>query len=159
MRIEVISAPVSALLGYEVDMEKQKGFTLIELLVVIAIIAILMGIVRPMLSASASKSREFECESHLKQIGMAMQSYSQDYGRFPSKLVDIDPILQNMSLLDCPGTSNSYYYAKPISNLTRDEIIVSCVNLDKLPKRLPHRSGTCYLTLTASGHVKRVISK
>lgn len=55
------------------------GFTLIELLVVIAIIAILAAILFPVFAQAREKARQSTCTSNLKQQGLAILQYAQDY--------------------------------------------------------------------------------
>jgi prepilin-type N-terminal cleavage/methylation domain-containing protein/prepilin-type processing-associated H-X9-DG protein len=58
---------------------KQQAFTLIELLVVIAIIALLAAILFPVFARARENARRASCQSNLKQIGLGILQYTQDY--------------------------------------------------------------------------------
>jgi len=59
----------------------KRGFTLIELLVVIAIIAVLLAILMPAMRKIKEIARETACKSNLKNVGLAVQMYLDDYER------------------------------------------------------------------------------
>ena len=59
--------------------QSRRGFTLIELLVVIAIIALLAAILFPVFARARENARKSSCANNMKQVGVALQQYTQDY--------------------------------------------------------------------------------
>ncbi len=57
----------------------RHAFTLVELLVVIAIIAVLAGLLLPVLAQSREKARQTTCLSNLRQLAAATLQYAQDW--------------------------------------------------------------------------------
>ena len=85
---------------------QRRGFTLIELLVVVAIIATLAAILFPVFAKARDKARQSTCQSNLKQIGLAIQAYVQDYdGYLPTSYNNTPGIM-----VFWPGTISPYIH-------------------------------------------------
>jgi type II secretory pathway pseudopilin PulG len=80
------------------------GLTLVETLVVIAIIGALAGMVFPVLTRAKSAARTTTCMNQLRQIGLAMMMYREDYGELAPRLSSLYPEhLPDARLLVCPA--------------------------------------------------------
>jgi prepilin-type N-terminal cleavage/methylation domain-containing protein/prepilin-type processing-associated H-X9-DG protein len=100
--------------------KKYQAFTLIELLVVIAIIAILASILFPVFGRARENARRSSCQSNLKQIGLGIMQYTQDYDeKMPGARTDIvgigevpwhvmvQPYIKSTQLFKCPSNSST----------------------------------------------------
>jgi prepilin-type N-terminal cleavage/methylation domain-containing protein len=80
---------------------RQLGFTLVELLVVVSIIAVLVGILLPVLAATRSTVQKTTCAGNLRQLGIAVQAHRTDHkDRLPTARYMPEPFL---SVDDDPG--------------------------------------------------------
>ncbi|HLJ56742.1 MAG TPA: prepilin-type N-terminal cleavage/methylation domain-containing protein [Chthonomonadaceae bacterium] len=105
---------------------KKQGFTLIELLVVIAIIAILAAILFPVFAQAREKARTAQCGSNVRQLGLAVRMYVQDYdehypfaGWLPNGIGTwewqntTEAYVKNKGLYQCPDTTDIDSDAQP----------------------------------------------
>lgn len=94
---------------------RKDGFTLIELLVVIAIIAILAGLILPVLARARESARRTSCASNLSQIGKGCSLYSDvssNLGKMPTysgsalKSVQLlyDAYIKDSRVFSCPSS-------------------------------------------------------
>lgn len=91
---------------HRANREPLIGFTLIELLVVIAIISLLAAILFPVFSQAREKARQTDCINKLKQLGMAVSMYAQDY-------YDGLPLVTNAGTSPLPG-GEAWIYNKAL---------------------------------------------
>ena len=97
---------------------KRNAFTLIELLVVIAIISILAAILFPVFARARENARRASCMSNLKQIGLGVMQYIQDYDEhYPIyKLAGVDlgwadeiqPYIKSVQVFHCPSDASKF---------------------------------------------------
>jgi len=86
------------------------GFTLVELLVVIVIIAALAGLAAPMVMSQRKKADQTQALSNARQVGMALLSFDNEYGKFPDEGTS-EAVANNTGNTEVTvaGNSNSYF--------------------------------------------------
>src|ERR671917_195604 len=96
-----------------------RGFTLIELLIVIAIIAILASILFPVFARARENARRSSCMSNLKQIGLGIMQYTQDYDEAYPQIYaggwagtyrwtdSVQPYIKSTQVFNCPSDADA----------------------------------------------------
>lgn len=97
----------------------RTGFTLIELLVVIAIIAILAAILFPVFAQAREKARGISCLSNMKQVGLALHQYVQDYD-------ELMPFLNAQSNPTAPGLRRERGYEQLLMPYLKNNQVFTC---------------------------------
>jgi prepilin-type N-terminal cleavage/methylation domain-containing protein/prepilin-type processing-associated H-X9-DG protein len=96
--------PKTGLIRRHMQRQTKRGFTLIELLVVIAIIAILAAILFPVFARARENARRASCQSNLKQIGLGLMQYSQDY----DEKLPLNPEVGGVTYVNAQGVGMSW---------------------------------------------------
>lgn len=149
---------------------KPSGFTLIELLVVIAIISILAAILFPVFARARENARRSSCSSNLKQIGLGLMQYTQDYDEKYPYMLDISttnfgttegnpgyaiqPYLKSTQIYRCPSAEDQDTNPIATSYLWNNMVIrASGLSMAAIPEsskiittqELQYTNGSLYL--------------
>lgn len=92
---------------------RHRAFTLIELLVVISIIALLMGILLPVLGKARRLAQKTVCAANMRQMGIALNSY----------LIESDNRLPDSS---CHVSDQHEYWISILSKYVGEQLLFRC---------------------------------
>src|SRR5262245_48981961 len=147
------------------------GFTLVELLVVIAIIGVLVALLLPAVQAARESARRAQCSNNLKQVGLAMTQYADNYkGSFPvaeyswgwgTWLVGLLPYIEQKALFDqykgfgglnaSGGIDTNLVYSASINlPVTRVQVQAYTCPSDSITASPSSRSGITYHNYVAN---------
>lgn len=128
--------------------DRQHAFTLIELLVVISIIAILAGLLFPVLGRARESARRTYCANNLRQVGLGMRLYlDESNDRFPrapylpsQSTTDDPPIAETLrpyldnsvEILRCPSDTVDHYWQSEGTSYGYN-IMLGGLRIDQLP--------------------------
>lgn len=152
----------------------RKAFTLIELLVVIAIIGLLAAILFPVFGRARENARRSNCQSNLKQIGLGLTQYVQDFDeRLPLAgtlttanvspgaaayawwRIHILPYTKNTQIYLCPSrarmSSINYYHTMSYTHGGQTHVLPGTWSYGVNQSAMPLDSGT-----TASINIARI---
>ena len=126
------------------DENRRPAFTLIELLVVIAIIAILAAILFPVFARARDNARRSSCLSNMKQIGLGIMQYTQDYDErlplgiystFTTRWSDlIQPYTKSRQIFQCPSDSNATTPTRLSYGINRNFMTQTALSLAEIPE-------------------------
>jgi prepilin-type N-terminal cleavage/methylation domain-containing protein/prepilin-type processing-associated H-X9-DG protein len=107
--------------------KSHKGFTLIELLVVIAIISILTAVLFPVFARARENARRASCQSNLKQIGLGILMYTQDYDeKYPFAYISTSQPSPAPSSNGVTFPSGTWYWQQVIYPYTKSTQLYIC---------------------------------
>jgi prepilin-type N-terminal cleavage/methylation domain-containing protein/prepilin-type processing-associated H-X9-DG protein len=135
---------------------RRSGFTLIELLVVIAIVGILVALLMPAVQAAREASRRSQCQSNMKQLGIAIHNFHDVKKHLPSSirppqaptirtgaLVFLLPYIDRQDLWDLYDLTKQWSEDHNVKNVTGNRLAVyECASSPKTTKDRDPSLGT-----------------
>ncbi len=130
-----------------------RGFTLIEVLIVVATVGLLVALLLPAVNAAREAARRATCYNHLRQIGLALGTYHDSYGTYPTGCAELTTKRIAWSLLILPRLEEQptfaafdqrYSYRNAINRLAAESVIPTylCPSTARLASdRVEDRSG------------------
>lgn len=110
----------------------KRAFTLLEAMIVLFVVAALAAFLWPVIARFNAPKRYVSCQSNLKQIGLGLLIYGQDYDdKFPFAHMSssvgwadmLQPYVKSRQLFLCPTTQNlslstsDYFYNRRLSRV------------------------------------------
>jgi len=153
---------------------KRKAFTLIELLVVIAIISILAAILFPVFARARESARRTSCLSNMKQIGLGIMQYVQDYDETYPRSIQTDnapppdgdtwvtgswlwqqmiqPYTKSYQIFICPSSPRQVYPPRYV-NYGANRTVLQYQNTDPVKMAAIQETASTYMILETGDYM------
>ncbi len=90
-----------------INSPRHAGFTLVEMLTVITIIAILIGLLFPVIGAVKDTARKAQAKNDVTQLVTAVKAYYTEYGKYPGGLSDDGQVAMTTLIPILEGTNTT----------------------------------------------------
>jgi prepilin-type N-terminal cleavage/methylation domain-containing protein/prepilin-type processing-associated H-X9-DG protein len=99
------------------------GFTLVELLIVIAIIGVLISLLLPAVQSAREAARCSQCANNLKQLGLAMHTYTSQYNMLPFVTNNnFSPLATMLPYIEQSGISDLFDFTTAMTSGNTDSL-------------------------------------
>ena|ERR1035437_2491127 len=96
----------------------KRGQRVLLILLILLVCIVLSGMFWYPLKAARLHAKRHACANNLRQLGIAMNSYHEAYGRFPAKLSDLYPkYITDLGSFSCPGNPREIRRPEDIDSL------------------------------------------
>jgi len=103
--------------GFDAVAQKRRCFTTIQLAVTLGIMLVLAAIIFPVYNRARNEAYRVKCDTNLKVIAFALDTYKQENGYYPATLTDLvdKGFITDPSVMHCPcdprpnGTYADFY--------------------------------------------------
>jgi general secretion pathway protein G len=93
---------------------RRAGLTLIELLVVLLVLGLVAGLIGPQLFGRVSEAKQTTARTQLELLGVALDSYRLDNGRYPTGAQGLEALWTKPSGAPVPASWRGPYLRKPV---------------------------------------------
>ena len=134
----------------------RNGITIIEVLVCLGIIALLLGLLSPAVQRARESARNVNCRNHLRQLGVACESFVSVRRRYPRYLhldsqrtlsghVGLLPYISETAIYEkVDGNEVGTAASEPVASSSNEEIFATTIAVFRCPSDVSTPGANSY---------------